>query len=622
MKTPVLSANFTLILTILIMLFGCGGKEVAVGTPAEMDDVLDVVPADVAGFVYTPSFQALNDEIKALVTELTPNNPPQEDLAMGLVDFFGADFEMLQKLGLFDLSRSFAIFFTGVNPSVPSAAAYLKDSETVQQLIETAALDRRSVTHNDVRYYITSDGAMFVPTGDFIVFSGSAEAIENAIDTYKNTMPSIARDVTYSSFELDRKSGINDVVGYVEMESVMPVIREWLTDFGEMTAAGTQDIGEMTPQIGSTLEITAKMVDGFDWVLNQADALSFALQLNEGALQISPVLKFKADSEINEYIHAAQVDLTQLKYLPPRAMVNSAMRFQKEDLIKLSTAMMTFFSSSDSEADEEESEEATQEFTEWMAKFYEPLGEEIAFSADYSGSLMPDMLYIYEVVNEDKLRRFMDSEDYISYLETANIMFRAMGLDEFSNIYADASVGPSEVYNGVEIKHYKLPNIPSLFAQTSLEIEGVEDFESLEALAPNELNIYYAITDKKLIYAMSADAQPVRDTIDRIAGVTAGFDSTAGYENITGALTLKNNSLFAISPLTAIKRTVEMAAQIEPAAGMAMMFLASMPETYSIGISSQGRAGSIEVNLFVSIVDFKELIDMLATFESSMQGMP
>ncbi len=615
MKTQVLSANVTLILTILIMLFGCGGKEVAVGTPAEMDDVLDVVPAGVAGFVYTPSFQALNYEIKALVTELTPNNPPQEDLAMGLVDFFGAEFEMLQKLGLFDLSKSFAIFFTGVNPSVPSAAAYLKDSETVQQLIETAALDRRSVNHNDVRYYITSDGTMFVPMGDFIVFSGSAEAIENAIDTYKNTMPSIARDVTYTSFELDRKSGINDLVGYVEMESVMPVIREWLTDFAEMTAAGTQDMGEMTPQVGSTLEFTAKMVDGVDWVLNQADALSFALELNEGALQISPVLKFKADSEINEYIHAAQVNLTQLKYLPPGAMANSAMRFQKEDLIKLSTAMMTFFSSSDSEAGEDESEEATQEVTEWMAKFYEPLGEEVAFSADYSGSLMPDMLYIYDVVNEDKLKRFMD-EDFISYLEASNLMLRAIMPGEFSNMYADASLGPSEIYNGVEIKYFTLPNFLSFFAQFSTQMEG------LEGLAPKELNIYYAISDGKLIYAMSADAQPVRDTIDRIAGVATGFDSAAGYENITGALTLKNNFLIAISPLTAIKRTVEMAAQIEPAAGMAMMVLASMPETYSIGISSQGHAGSVEVNLFVSIVDFKELIELLTTFESSMQGMP
>lgn len=619
MNKHVLSSTVNLTLSILIVLFGCGGMEVAVGKPAEVEDVLDLVPADVVGFVYASSFQGLNDEIKVLLTELTPNDPPQDDLAMGLVDFFGAEFEMLQKLGFFDLSKNFAIFFTGVNPSIPTAAAYLKDPERVQQLIETASLDRRSVTHNDVRYYITSDGAMFVPMGDFIVFSGSAEAIENAIDTHKNTVPSIARNVTYTSFELDRKSGINDLVGYVEMESVMPVIREWLTDFGEMTAAGTQGMGEMTPEVGSSLEITAKMtakmVDGVGWVLDQADALGFTLQLDEGVLQISPVLNFKSGSEIQEYIHTAQVNLTHLKYLPQQAMVNSAMRFQKEDLIKLSTGMMTFFSSSDSEADEEENDESTQELIEWMAKFYEPLGEEVAFSVDYSGSLMPDVLYIYDVVNEDKLKRFMD-EDFISYLESSNLMLRAIMPGEFSNMYADASLGPSEIYNGVEIKHYTLPNFFSFFAQLSPQMDG------LEALTPNELKIYYAITDGKLIYAMSADAQPVRDTVDRIAGVTTGFDSAAGYGKITDALTLKNNFLLAISPFTAIKRTVEMAAQIEPSAGMAMMFLANLPETYSIGISSQGRAGGVEVNLFISLIDFKVLIDLVTTFESSMQGMP
>jgi hypothetical protein len=167
----------------------------------------------------------------------------------------------------------------------------------------------------------------------------------------------------------------------------------------------------------------------------------------------------------------------------------------------------------------------------------------------------------------------------------------------------------------VEIKHYSLPNIPSLFAQTSPEMEG------LEGLVPKELNIYYAITNGKLIYAMSADAQPVRDALDRIAGIGIGFDNAAGYDKITGALTLKNNLLLAISPITAIKRTVELAAQIEPSAGMVMMFLGNMPETYSIGISGQGRAGGVEANLFISLVDFKVLVDMLTTFESSMQGM-
>ena len=618
MQKHLLSVTANLTLSVLIILFGCGGKDMATSTHKEVEDVLDIIPADVVGFVYTSSFQGLNDEIRVLLTELAPDNPPQEDLAMRLVDFFGAEFDTLQKLGFFDLSKNFAIFFTGVNPSVPAAAAYLKNPEMVQQLIETQSLDRRSVTHNDMSYYITSDGAMFVPLGNFIVFSSSAEACEKAIDTYKNVMPSIATDVTYTSFELDTKSGISDLVGYIAMDSITPVIHAWMTEFTEFMdgmGAGTQDAGEMTPQVESSLAITAKMVGWVNWVADQADALSFTLQLNEGNLQISPILKFKSDSEIQEYIHASSENLTYLKYLPKEAIMNGAMRLQKDNLIKFSTGMMTFFSASDSEADEGENENTTQELSEWMAKFYEPLGEEMAFSANYSGSLMPDMLYIYDVVDEDKLRRFMD-EDFISYLEASNLMLRAIGVDEFSNMYADASLGPTEIYNGVEVKHYTLPNILSILAQFSPQMEG------LEALTPNELNIYYAITNGKLVYAMGTDVQPVRDTLDRIAGVAIGFDQAAGYDKITGALTLKNNLLFAISPLTVIKRSVEMAAQIEPSAGMVMMFLGNLPETYSIGISSQGHTGGVEANLFISLIDFKDLINMVATIESSMQGMP
>ena len=65
-----------------------------------------------------------------------------------------------------------------------------------------------------------------------------------------------------------------------------------------------------------------------------------------------------------------------------------------------------------------------------------------------------------------------------------------------------------------------------------------------------------------------------------------------------------------------------MAAQIEPSAGMVMMFLGNMPETYSIGIAGQEHADGVEANLFISLMDFKDLINMVATIESSMQGMP
>ena len=111
MQKHLLSVTANLTLSVLIILFGCGGKDMATSTPKEVEDVLDIIPADVVGFVYTSSFQGLNDEIRVLLTELASDNPPQEDLAMRLVDFFGPDFDTLQKLGFFDLNKNFAIFF-------------------------------------------------------------------------------------------------------------------------------------------------------------------------------------------------------------------------------------------------------------------------------------------------------------------------------------------------------------------------------------------------------------------------------------------------------------------------------------------------------------------------------
>lgn len=115
---------------------------------------------------------------------------------------------------------------------------------------------------------------------------------------------------------------------------------------------------------------------------------------------------------------------------------------------------------------------------------------------------------------------------------------------------------------------------------------------------------------------MAANAQPVKDSLDRLAGTGAGFDKGQGYDKLTGALTLKNNMLFAISPLTAVKNLVEVFAQADPNVGMIQMLLMNIPETYSVGVASQNRDGGVEGKLFIPIGDFKDIINMAA----AMQG--
>ena len=304
-------------------------------------------------------------------------------------------------------------------------------------------------------------------------------------------------------------------------------------------------------------------------------------------------------------------ELAHLKYLPQTAFLNGEMQFQKEMLIDLTQTMMKLFIPAVPDADTERIEKASKSLTEVLTNFYAGLGDEFAFSANFSGSLMPDLLYIYDVADEKQVKAYME-KDFIGYLGASMKLVEAMSADqELANIYSDVSAGPSEIYNGVEIKSYILPNISTLFAELP---------PGMEVAAPKQWNIYYAINGGKMLYAMAGNAQPVKNTIDRMAGMGAGFDQGAGYAKLTGALTLKNNMFFALSPITAVKSLVQIFAQADPNVGMAQMFLANIPETYSIGIASQNRDNGVAGELFISIGDFKDIIIMLISLQQ-MEGM-
>ena len=169
---------------------------------------------------------------------------------------------------------------------------------------------------------------------------------------------------------------------------------------------------------------------------------------------------------------------------------------------------------------------------------------------------MPDLLNIYDMADEKQVKAYME-KGFAEYLGASMGLMQAMGAtQDFAGMYSDASAGPPEIYNGVEIKSYILPNINVLFAELPPEMEVV---------APEQWNIYYAISGGKMLYAMAGNAQPVKNALDRMAGMGVGFDQGAGYAKLTGALTLKNNMFFALSPITAVKSLVQIFAQADPA---------------------------------------------------------
>ena len=613
MKVPSRLTAVTLILLTSIMVLSYSGKEIIAAPDVAPDSVLNVIPQDTVGVIYIPSLLGLNDEINALLAEMIPANPPQELPAKILADTFGAGFETLEELeelGL-DMRRNFAVFLSDVNPLMYSAAVHIKDAESVKQLIEMEAEGSSSVTHNGVTYYTTGEEGAFVLMDDVMVYSGSAAVCEKVIDTQKKTMPSIVNTTDFQSLELDTTSGANDLIAYFAMEAIVDALRPTLTEKAEGLKAEMGASAEADPELSVGLGQAEGLIDGGIWLLDQSKILSLTVQLNGSDLQISPFLKFKQDSEIQTYIHQMPRELTHLKHLPQNAFLNGEMQFQKEMFIELTKTMMQLFIPSDSGADTAKIEEATEALTEATKDFYAGLGDEIALSLNFSASLMPDLLYIYDVANENQVKAYME-KGFAEYLGASMGLMQAMGAtQDFVGMYSDASAGPPEIYNGVEIKSYILPNINTLFAELPPE---------LEVVTPEQWNIYYAINGGKMLYTMAGNAQPVKNALDRMAGMGVGFDQGAGYAKLTGALTLKNNMFFALSPITAVKSLVQIFAQVHPGVGMAQMFLADIPETYSIGIASQNRDNGVAGELFISIGDFKDIIIMLISLQQ-MEGM-
>ena len=584
MKTPCRLTAVTLILLTSIMVLSYSGKETMAAPDVDPDSVLNVIPQDTVGVIYIPTLLGLNDEINALLAQLIPENPPQELPAQILAETFGAGFETLEELeelGL-DLRRNFAVFFSGVNPLMYAAAVHVKDAESVKQLIEMEAEGSSAITHNGMTYHTTGGEGAFVLMGDVMVYSDSAAVCEKVIDTHQKAMPSIAANADFQALKLDTTSGMNDLIAYFAMDVIVEANLPALTEMAEETKAEMQASAEADPQLTVGLGYTESLIDGAISLLDQSKTLSLTVQLNGSDLQISPFLKFKQDSEIQAHIHQMPRELEHLKHLPQNAFLNGEIQFQKAKFIDITQIMMESLTPTAPNADTEDIEKADEARTEVSTDFYAALGNEVAFSVNFSQSIMPDVLYIYDVKDEKQVKTYMEKD--------------------FINIYKNVSAGPPEIYKGVEIKHYIQPNIDALFTELPSGMGGI---------APEQWNIYYAISDGKILHAMAANAQPIKDTIDRMAGMGAGFDQGAGYAKLTDALTLKNNMFFALSPITAVKSLVQILAQADPNIGMVQMFLVNIPETYSIGIASQNRDNGVAGELFISIGDFKEIILML-----------
>ena len=573
--------------------------------------VLHLIPEHIAGIIYCPSLNALNDRVNMLATDLMPTAENPEVIAKILANTFGAGFESLSELeeiGL-DLNQDFAIFMTSLNPLDLSATVHLIDPAAMQQVIDAESEGTAPMEYNGVTYWnAAGGGGSFAIIDNILVFSRSSEVCESVIDTYKKTKPAITTNPDYGVFLADVVEGTAQLAVHFDLESIAPILSATLK--GESEAM--KDSLESDPAAMAAAPFFESIFVGVIDLLEQLKSLSATLEVKGTDVKLSPFLSFKNNSGIQNSLKEMTPDeLTLLGELPSPAFMNGAFQGKPELMIEMNLFWLKLLSRDSNP----EQAELLASLTKQMEDFYGALAEEWSFSANFRDSILPDYLIVYGLKDEQQAKTYME-ESLIKQLQDSMKVAQNMMGDVVPNLdmYRDAHHGESTMHNGVEIKSYVFPNFSAAFGEIPSQAAG---------LMPSEWHWYYAFTDGYLLMAIGSE-ELMKTALDNRAGVgtALGFSAEPSYEKLVTTLGLESNLFFAISPMTLVKSLLPIIAQsADPNGAAALQMMSGMfmnlPENYSIGFSAKVQNDGIGAKLLLTLGDFRQLIQTFAM----MQGM-
>ena len=574
------------------------------------NSVLHLIPEGIAGIIYCPSLNELNNRVNMLATDLMPTTENPEVIAAILADAFGAGFENLaelEEIGL-DLNQDFAIFMPSLNPPDLSATVHLTNPAAMQQVIDAESEGSAPTEYNGVTYWnAAGGGGSFAIIDNILVFSRTPEVCESVIDTHNKAKPAVTTNPDYSAFLTDISEGTTQLAVHFDLESVMPILSAALK--GESEAM--KDSLESDPAAMAAAPFFESIFVGVIDMLEQLKSLSATLEVEGTDVQLSPFLRFKSNGGIQKSLKELVPDeLTLLDKLPSPAFMNGALQGKPELMIEMSMFWLRMLSQ-DSDPEQAEILASLVKQTE---DFYKALDEEWAFSANFSDSVIPDYLVIYGLKDKQKAKAYME-EALLKQLQDAMALARNMMGDEAHlDMYEGAYQGTPMMHNDVEIKSYVFPNFGSAFGTMPPEAAG---------LLPNEWHWYYAITDDHLFMVMGSE-ELMKIALDNRSGVGTApvFSGEPSYEKLVTTLDVESNLFFAMSPMTLVKTLLPIIAQgADPNSAAALQMMSgifmNLPENYSIGFSAKVQDDGIGATLLLTLGDFRQLIQTFAM----LQGM-
>ena len=576
-------------------------------TAIPKDSVLNLIPEDVLGIIYCPSLSELNKRINGGAAELMPQADQQtKPLASLLANAFGAGFESLaelEQIGL-DLAKDFAILFTSFDPIAVAATAHLTDPDAMMQVIETEVEGSEPTEYNGETYLSSNaeDGS-FAILGNTLVFSQQAKDCMNIIDVSKGDQNAISANNAYTEFLNQIAKGTDQVAAYFDLETIIAPHIE--TIVGDMNSA--VDAMESDPAFRLLVQMIESMFGTFAELIGNLESVSATLQIQGTDIQLAPFLKFKDEGKIQDTLKGLIPDeLVLMNDLPNATFMFGGFERNTLDLYKWSMSLLLAFSSED-----EEQNHDLKKLVQEMQEMYKSLGNEQGFSVNFRDTLIPDVLVICDLKDEEKVKTYYDEHLLDNLIRMMQIMKETKGENPQFTIYDGGYVGNSIMHNGVEIKTIVFPNFGTAFQDVPVGVA---------ALMPHEWHWSYAFSDGRLYFALGG-AEIIQTALNSKTKVVESISENVGYQNLVEKLGKDNNLIFGISPVAVVKSIASLVSKADPdAADMQMMvdMLMGIPENYNTGISAKVRDGGVGAKLFISLSDYKQLVQ---TFMMMMNPM-
>lgn len=571
-------------------------EEEATGIPE--DSVLNLIPENAIGVIYCPSLSELNKRVNDGAAEMMPQVGQQPELlASILANSFGAGFESLaelEQIGL-DLDKDFAIFFSSFEPIAVAATVHLTDPDAIMQVIQTEAQGSEPIEYKGETYFKSDEGeGSFAILGNTLVFTQHAEDCVNIIDVSKGAQNAIAANSSYAAFLNQIAKGTDQLAAYFDLETIIaPHIETIMEGMNSAVEAAESD-----PASQSAIPIIESMFGIFADLIRDLESVSATLQIEGTDVQLAPFLKFKDEGKIQETLKELKPDeLALMNDLPNGAFLFGGFEGNALKLYEWSMSWLGVLPSGD-----EEQNQQLKAITQEMQEVYKSMGNEQGFSVNFRDSLIPDVLVIYDLKDEENVKAYYDERFLDNMTKMMQIMKESMGDIPQLTIYDGAYVGNPIMHNDVEIKTVVFPNFGTAFQDVPVEIA---------VLLPHEWVWSYAFSDGHLYFALGG-AEIIQAALNSKAKVVEGISENVGYQNLVEKLGKDSNLLFGISPMAAVKSVVALASKADPNAAVELQMMAGMlmgiPENYSIGVSAKVRDGGVGAKLLIALGDYKQLL--------------